>query len=252
MRTGALLCFCCERPFAYLRGMLETVPGVGLDESRLDELCSVTMAGGGPPVEARGSRGLPSAVVGGGGGLPSAAASSAVAAPAVAFAAVAKAEAIAGICQSAIVAPVVSIGASSSSGSGGPPPAVAAGASGSGGPSPAVDVPPGSAKSISNELRKAAFGKSHTKGDWGKLWKAVKDRRKHQSFWDEDAEKRLQYSAGGMVRFTKGKTVNPWVAANAVGPARRTSRPPRSTSASPSSTRLLSEHARRARSCSRT
>ena len=52
-------------------------------------------------------------------------------------------------------------------------------------------------------------------GDWGKLWKAVKDRRKHQSFWDEDAEKRLQFSASGMVRFAKGKTVKPWVAANA-------------------------------------
>ena len=194
--------------------MIETVTNVGLTNMRLDELCSITMAGGGPPVEARGSRGLPSAVVGGGGGLPPAAASFAVAAPAVAYAAVAKAEAIAGFTK-AVVAPVVSIGASSSSGSGGLPPAVAAGASGSGGPSPAVEVLPGAAKSISNELRKAAFGKSHTKGDWGKLWKAVKDRRKHQQFWDQDPEKRLQYSAGGMVRFTKGKTVTPWVAANA-------------------------------------
>ena len=146
--------------------------------------------------------------------MPFAVASSAVAAPAVAYAAVVQAQAIAGFAK-AVVAPVVSIGASRSSGSGGPPPAVAAGASGSGGPSPAVDMPPGSAKSISNELRKAAFGKSHTKGDWGKLWKAVKDRRKHQTFWDQDPEKRLMYSAGGMVRFTKGKTVNPWVAANA-------------------------------------
>ena len=132
MRTGALLCFCCERPFAYSRLTMDTVTSVGLNESRLDELCSMTMARGGPPVEAHGSRGLPTAVVGGGGGLPSAAASSAVAAPVVAFAAVAKAEAIAGFAK-AVVAPVVSIGASSSSGSGGPPPAVAAGASGSGG-----------------------------------------------------------------------------------------------------------------------
>ena len=102
--------------------------------------------------------------------MPSAVASSAVAAPVVVFAAVAKAEAIVGFAKAAkaIVAPVVSIGASSSSGSGGLSPAVAAGASGSGGPSPVVDVPPGASKSISNELCKAAFGKSHTKGDWGK------------------------------------------------------------------------------------
>ena len=124
-----------------------------------------------------------------------------------------QAEAVAAFAK-AFVAPVVSIGASSSSGSGGPPPAVAAGASGSGRPSPAANVYPASVKSISNELRRAAFGKSHVKGDWGKLWKAVKDRRKHQETWDLNAEKRLTFSAAGMVRFAKCKKVAPWVAAS--------------------------------------
>ena len=110
---------------------------------------------------------------------------------------------------------MVAIGASSSSGSGGPSPVVVAGASGSGGPSPAVRVYPASAKSISDELRRGAFGKSHVEGDWSKLWKSVKDRRKHQTFWDHDPERRLTVSAAGMVRFVKGKKVMPWIASNA-------------------------------------
>ena len=69
-------------------------------------------------------------------------------------------------------------------------------------------------KSISNELRHAAVDNSHVKGDRGKMWKAVKDRRKHQTFWDQDPEKRLTFSAGGMLRFNNGKKVHPWVAAN--------------------------------------
>ena len=105
------------------------------------------------------------------------------------------AQAAGGALAVAVVAAAPSVAASSSSGA-----------------PPTSTMDPARRKTITDEVRKTAFGKSRVKGNCCKVWRVIKDLCKHQEQCDGDEARRLKFSDAGVVRFAKGKKRPWWVA----------------------------------------